>query len=209
MVRVKICGITNLEDALLAVKLGADALGFVFAESPRCIEPQVAAEIIKAIPPFVSRVGIFVDEDETWVKTVATICGLDILQFHGSESASYCMQFERKVIKAFRIKQFSDLDIFPGYRAVDAFLLDTFVEGRCGGTGKTFDWRIARKAKEFGKPIILSGGLNPDNVAEAIRLVKPYAVDVSSGVEKEPGKKDPDKLRAFFENVRSWESLSK
>jgi len=200
MVRIKICGITNWEDACLAVELGADALGFIFAESPRKVTPDTAKAIIGQLPPLVSKVGVFLDHQEEEVKGVAEYCSLDGLQFHGQESPSYCSQFGQKVIKAFRIKDANDLKALSLY-GVDAFLLDTFDESLPGGTGKTFDWNLAVEAKKNGK-IILSGGLNPDNVFFAITKVKPYAVDVSSGVEASQGKKDPVKLRAFFEEVR-------
>ncbi|HAW60161.1 MAG TPA: phosphoribosylanthranilate isomerase, partial [Actinobacteria bacterium] len=206
MVRVKICGITNIEDALLAVRLGADALGFVLADSPRKADPEMVREVSLLLPPFISRVGVFVDEDEAEVRKLASFCALDTLQFHGVESPSYCKEFERKVIKALRVGVSSDLRAlseYPAYGGVAAFLLDTFVEGKPGGTGETFDWAIAREAKKFGKPIILSGGLDPDNVAQAIREVNPYAVDVSSGVESEPGKKDPEKMREFIRRAKS------
>jgi len=199
MVRVKICGINDLEDALLAVKLGAHAIGFVFAESPRKVEPKKAYEIVKALPPFVSKVGVFVDEEAARVKEIAELCDLDALQLHGEEDPFYCQSFRQKVIKAIRIKNQSSLEQMSKYK-VDAFLLDTYIENIPGGTGKRFDWEIAYKAKNFGK-IILSGGLNPVNVGEAIERVEPYAVDVSSGVEIAPGKKDPQKLEAFFQAI--------
>ncbi len=200
MVRVKICGITNIEDALLAVGLGADALGFVFAPSPRKISPEVAREIIEALPPFVSRVGVFVNQVRDKVEKIAHLCNLDVLQLHGEESSAYCKAFELKVIKALRVKDSSVLDVMSKYE-VDAFLLDTFVGDKHGGTGKTFNWKIAGEAKSFGE-VILSGGLTPKNIDEAIVDVEPYGVDVSSGVEAYPGKKDPEKLRAFFNAVR-------
>ncbi|MDI6892062.1 MAG: phosphoribosylanthranilate isomerase [Actinomycetota bacterium] len=209
MVKVKICGITNIEDALLAVKLGADALGFVLADSPRRADPKMVREGSLLLPPFISRVGVFVDEDEAEVKKLASFCGLDTLQFHGAESPYYCKDFEQKVIKALRVGDFSDLRALSEYPAVGgvaAFLLDTFVEGKPGGTGETFDWAIAKEAKKFGKPIILSGGLDPDNVAQAIREVNPYAVDVSSGVESELGKKDMEKMKEFIKRAKSVRS---
>ncbi len=199
MVRVKICGITNWEDAHLAVELGADAVGFIFAESPRQVIPQKVREITSRLPPFVSRVGVFLNHKENEVEEIVERCGLDVLQFHGQETAAYCRKFKCKVIKAFQIESISDLEALSLYK-VDAFLLDTYHELLPGGTGITFDWDIAVEAKKYG-PIILSGGLNPENVAEAIEKVGPYAVDVSSGVEASPGKKDPEKMRAFFREV--------
>ena len=203
VVRVKICGITNLEDAFLAVNLGADALGFIFAKSPRRIEPEKAREIIDNLPPLVSKVGVFGDENGEKVKEAAAFCGLDTLQFHGDESPSYCQNFRSlfKVIKSFRIRNLKSLKPLSLY-SVDAILLDTYSKEAMGGTGKTFNWGIAKEAQGFGRPLILSGGLNPSNVTRAINLVEPYAVDVSSGVELSPGRKDPEKLRAFFEAVK-------
>lgn len=202
MIRVKICGITNVDDALLAVELGAHALGFIFAESPRRVTPIMASQIIEKLPPLITKVGVFVDEDKEMVSEVAAVCGLDALQFHGSEPPEYCTRFKEKgvkVIKAVRVKNRESLEPLSHYSA-DAYLLDTHVEGMAGGTGVTFDWKLALEAKKFG-PIILSGGLNSENVAEAIRVAKPFGVDVCSGVEKRTGKKDLDKLRAFFDEV--------
>lgn len=210
MFRVKICGITNVDDALHAVELGADALGFVFAESPRRVTPVMAQQVIEKLPPFVSKVGVFVDEDKGVVSETAFACNLDALQFHGHESPEYCARFREKgakVIKAVRVKNSESLEPLSQYLA-DAYLLDTHVEGMAGGTGLTFNWELALEAKKFG-PIILSGGLNPENVAEAIRVVKPFGVDVSSGVEKRTGKKDLDKLRAFFDEAwRAYAEIS-
>lgn len=201
MVRVKICGITNIEDALLAVELGADALGFIFAESPRRVSSEGVASIVSQLPPFVSKVGVFVDEEKEEVAEIADVCGLDTLQFHGVEPPDYCTRFREKVIKSLRVKNADSIEVLPSY-SVDAFLLDTHVEGVPGGTGVTFDWNLAVQAKKYGR-IILSGGLNPQNVAEAIERVRPYAVDVSSGVEMRTGKKDPEKLRTFIEKAQS------
>lgn len=208
MTKIKICGITNKEDALQAIDLRVDALGFVFADSPRRVSPEVAREIIELLPPFICRVGIFVNEDKKKVKEIARGCNLTTLQFHGEESPSYCRGFREKVVKAFRVKDESILKKVDQYK-VDAYLLDTYSSQGYGGTGKTFNWDIARKIKEFGVPIILSGGLNPANVRKAISKVRPYAVDVSSGVEKKKGKKDPEKLKNFVKIVREMdESLS-
>lgn len=200
MVRVKVCGVTNLRDGLLAAELGAEWVGFVLAESPRRVDVEVGRAVSLALPPQVNRVGVFVNEKERVVKEIATYLQLDFLQFHGSESPSYCRRFKQKVIKTFRVQSGLDLSILPQYQ-VAAFLLDTFEKGKPGGTGKTFDWRVAREAKKYGR-VILSGGLNSGNVAQAIRSVQPYGVDVSSGVEEKPGKKDPQKMKAFFESVR-------
>lgn len=200
MVRVKICGITNLEDGLLAAELGASALGFVFAASPRQIDVNKAREIISKLPPFVNKVGVFVDEAKEKVREIANNCGLDVVQFHGNEDPSYCQEFSQKVIKAFQVKDLSSISNLPSYQ-VSAYLLDTYAESAVGGTGATFDWQVAKEAKKAGQLIILSGGLGPANVTEAIEEVQPYAVDTSSGVEESPGKKDPAKLKKFFEEV--------
>jgi phosphoribosylanthranilate isomerase len=197
MVKIKICGITNLEDALAAVDAGADALGFVFhPASPRHIFPEQAAAIIHHLPPFVHAVGLFVDEDLETVNSTANLCGLDLVQLHGSESPSYCNSVQRRVIKAFRIKDITSLEPTKYYH-VTSFLLDAWSPIAHGGTGQTFNWEIAAYAATSGR-IILAGGLTPDNVAEAVRQVQPYAVDVSSGVECAPGHKDADKIKKFI-----------
>jgi phosphoribosylanthranilate isomerase len=203
MVRIKICGITNLEDAILAAELGADALGFIFyAKSPRYVAPEAAREIIAQLPPFVAAVGVFVDEAAAVVQELAARAGLDWVQLHGQESPDYCRNLGRKVIKGFRIKDEDSLRLLADYQgAAQALLLDTYKQGQVGGTGTAFDWRLAREAKKYGK-IILAGGLYPDNVAMAIEVAGPDAVDTASGTEAAPGKKDPAKLRAFFEAVR-------
>lgn len=198
MVKVKICGITTLEDALAATAAGADAVGFVFhPASPRHIFPEQAAAIISHLPPFIQTVGLFVDEHAETVNEVASQCGLDIVQLHGSESPSCCAAITRRVIKAFRVKDITSLDAMRDYR-VSACLLDAWSPAAHGGTGRTFNWDIAAQAVTSGQRIILAGGLTPENVAEAIRLVSPYAVDVSSGVESSPGRKDPALIRAFI-----------
>lgn len=200
--RVKICGITNIDDAKAAVCLGVDALGFIFAESPRRIEPDKAREIILNLPPIIGIVGVFVDEKEETVKKIASHCGLNTLQFHGLETPEYCSLFHQKIIKAFRIKDEMSLKEISNYqRWTDAFLLDTYKKGIRGGTGKIFDWKLALEAKTFGS-IILSGGLSPDNVKDAILQVKPYGVDVGSGVESLPGKKDHRLLEDLIKQVR-------
>ena len=204
MVRIKICGITNLTDARLSAELGAHALGFIFhLKSPRSVRPDAARAIIDNVPPFIMTVGVFVDEEAGAVRGIAETAGLDWIQLHGQESPEYCCSLGRRVIKGFRIKDAESLSLLPDYReSVQAFLLDTYKAGTAGGTGKTFDWTLARQAKESG-PIILAGGLTPANVAQAIKVAQPDAVDVASGVEAAPGKKDPQKLRAFFEAVKN------
>jgi phosphoribosylanthranilate isomerase len=203
MVRVKICGITNLEDARLAADLGAHALGFIFyPKSPRSVAPDAAREIIRNLPPFVLTVGVFVDEEAGVVREVAGTVGLDWVQVHGRESPDYCKSLGRRVIKGFRVRGeeiFEKLQQYQG--AAQAFLLDAYKPGHPGGTGETFDWDIARRAGKYG-PIILAGGLTAANVAEAIRIARPAAVDVASGVEAAPGRKDTERLRAFFASIK-------
>ncbi len=204
MVRVKICGITNLEDALLAADLGANALGFIFyAKSPRSVAPAAAREIIRQLPPFIVTVGVFVNEEAAVVLDLAARVGLDWVQPHGAETPEYCRSLGRRVMKAFRIQDEESLKDLQAYRgAVQAFLLDTYKKGQVGGTGETFDWELARQAQSYG-PIVLAGGLTPANVAQAIAIAQPQAVEVASGVESAPGKKDPEKLRAFFRAISS------
>ena len=201
MTKVKICGITTLEDALLSIQAGADALGFVFfPNSPRHIFPEEAATIIKHLPPFVQTIGLFVNEASDIVNSTADECGLDLVQLHGEESPEYCDSITRRIIKAFRVKNITSLEPIKNYR-VSACLLDAWSPAAHGGTGRTFNWEFASCAAHSGK-IILAGGLNPGNVAEAIKHVHPYGVDVSSGVESVPGKKDPDKVREFIRNAK-------
>jgi len=202
MVKVKICGITSLEDALTAVAAGADALGFVFhSASPRHISPEQAADIIKQLPPFIQTVGLFVNEARDTVNTTADRCGLDIIQLHGEESPGYCDSVRRRVIKAYRVKDITTLDSLVQYH-VAGCLLDAWSPAAHGGTGQTFNWGIAAEAVKRGHRIVLAGGLTPDNVAEAVRRVTPYAVDVSSGVECSPGRKDAEKIRKFIIQAR-------
>ena len=178
--KIKICGITRLEDALLAADLGADALGFIFAESPRQVIPETAREIISLLPPFVNSVGVFVDEEQESVREIAAYCKLDLVQLHGNESSGYCKALDLKALKVIRVKDEKSIESMASYRGtVQGFLLDTYVKGLPGGTGKTFNWELAKQAKKYG-PVILSGGLNPDNICEAIEKVKPYGVDISS-----------------------------
>jgi phosphoribosylanthranilate isomerase len=203
-VRVKICGITNVQDALAAVDAGADALGFVFYEqSPRHLSYQSAGEIIRALPPFVAQVGVFVNVDEVTIRRAVLETGVDTLQFHGDESPEFCHKFATlKVYKAFRIQSTGSLAALRGY-ATDAWLLDSFVADQRGGTGAPFNWDLAVQAVKLGRPVILAGGLTPENVAQAVQTVRPFAVDVSSGVESRPGKKDHAKVRAFIQSART------
>jgi phosphoribosylanthranilate isomerase len=203
MVKVKICGITNYEDAALAVDLGVDALGFIFAPSPRRITPEKARKIIAALPPLVTIIGVFVDEDERHLLTIADYCGLQVFQFHGNESPEFCGKFKPRAIKSFRLKESSDLSSLSAYRdQVRAFHLDTFQTGLFGGTGRTFPWHLAKEAKAYSLPLILSGGLTHLNIRQAIRDVHPYAVDVSSGIEVRPGKKDAELMRQLVEIIK-------
>ncbi len=209
MTRVKICGITNLEDALLAIGMGADALGFIFAESPRRIKPIDARTIIHSLPPLVKTVGVFVNEEPSRIKEIRSFCGLDLIQLHGEESPGMCRDLMPQAIKAFRIQDERDIKNINRYQGiVRAVLLDTFQQGKSGGTGQTFDWPLALKAKEAGIPVILAGGLGPENIQEAIRTVDPYAVDVNSGVENRPGKKDPILMKQLMEKIKKTESRS-
>lgn len=202
-VKVKICGITSREDALGALEAGADALGFVFySKSPRYIAPKAAAEIIASLPPFISNVGLFVNGSDQEVRQIVERTGIDTLQFHGDESAEDCAPFLRHCIKAFRIADVDSLNQLPDFHT-RAWLLDSFVPGEQGGTGVTFNWALAKQAVSLNRPVILAGGLTADNVQEAIRQVRPYAVDVSSGVESAPGKKDLAKVRAFIQSAKS------
>jgi phosphoribosylanthranilate isomerase len=201
--RVKICGITNLADAQAVIEAGADALGFNFYEkSPRCVSLKMAAEISKQLPPFVMRVGVFVNAPEDLVLRAIGGCNLTMLQFHGDEPPEFCTQFGLMSMKAFRIRDAESLKEIPNYQT-DAYLLDAFSSTTPGGTGEKFNWDLAIEAQKFGKPIFLAGGLTPENVADAVRKVRPFAVDVSSGVESAPGKKEHAKIRAFITAARS------
>jgi phosphoribosylanthranilate isomerase len=203
MVRVKICGITSLEDAQAAVEAEADALGFVFyPPSPRYVTPEQAELIIRQLPPFMTTVGLFVDVTLNTVNDIAGRCGLDRVQLHGRETPEFCRHSARPVIKAFRIKNAESLAAVADYR-VAAYLLDAYVEGALpGGTGASFSWGLAAQAKPYG-PVILAGGLTPDNIEAAVTQVQPYGVDVSSGVERRPGRKDHRKLRAFIARAKA------
>jgi phosphoribosylanthranilate isomerase len=197
-VRIKICGITNLDDALAAIEAGADALGFVFCEdSPRNIPLPLAARLLQALPPFIARVGVFANLPEQSVREVIGQCGIDTLQFHGDEPPELCRRFELQVVKAFRVRDEHSLRAMVKYKTA-AWLLDSYLPGKLGGTGERFNWDLARQAIHLGNRVILAGGLTPANVAEAVRQVRPYAVDVSSGVERVPGRKDHQKVRDFI-----------
>lgn len=202
VVRSKICGITRIEDALAVVEAGADAIGLVFyGKSPRAVSVEQAAAILHALPPFVTTVGLFVDMPRDELQQLLQRLPLDLLQFHGDESPADCEGFGRPYIKALRVRPGEDVAAaMAPYTGARGILLDTFVEGVPGGTGASFDWSLV--PEDAAKPIILAGGLDSDNVARAIRQVRPYAVDVSGGVEASKGIKDADKIRAFVRAVR-------
>lgn len=206
-IRVKICGITRLEDAMVAVNHGADAIGFIlWPQSKRYIPPEEAGQIVKYLPPFVQAVGVFVDPDKSWVEVASAAAGLDLLQFHGDESPDFCDQFHLPYIKAVRVRTGLDLLQYAlRYEGSRGLLLDTYAEGNPGGTGHVFDWRLI--PSELSLPWILSGGLHPDNVVDAIKQTHPLALDVSSGVEVTKGIKDADKISAFMQGVRSCENV--
>ena len=201
-VRVKICGITRVEDALAAAKAGADAIGLVFyAKSPRAVDIEQAREILAALPPFVTTVGLFVDAERSELERILASVPLDLLQFHGDESVQQCEAFGRPYIKALRVKAGDDIAAqVARYPSAQGILLDAYVEGVPGGTGEAFDWSLIPQT--LSKLLILAGGLRPDNVAEAVSRVRPYAVDVSGGVEASKGVKDVEKVGAFIRAAR-------
>ncbi|MCL5291211.1 MAG: phosphoribosylanthranilate isomerase [Actinobacteria bacterium] len=200
MTKIKICGITNIDDALAAAELGTDAIGFVFAESPRRVSVRDAAGISSALPPFVLRIGVFVDETADEIIRAVEACALDGVQLHGENDLDISERPGLRKIRIVRIRTREDIERAARMEA-DAVLLDSKVEGSPGGTGVKFDWSLL-SGVSFASPLMLSGGLRVDDVSEAIRLVKPYAVDVSSGVESSPGQKDRAKIKAFIEAVR-------
>lgn len=202
-VKVKICGITSVEDALAAAEAGADAIGLMFYEqSPRFVTIEQAQIISQQLPPYIMRVGVFVNPEPGLVGTAMSHCGLTLLQFHGDEQNDFCCQFGLMSMKAIRVKDETTLSQLSNY-TTDAFLLDSYVAGKHGGTGEKFNWDLAIEAKKYRRPIFLSGGLTPQNVASAVQKVVPFAVDVSSGVESAPGKKDHKKIRDFIAAVRA------
>jgi len=203
LVKVKICGITNLEDALASVFAGADAVGFVFyKKSPRYIPPVKAKNIARILPKKILKVGVFVNERICAVKRIARLCGLDMLQFHGEESPDYCLKFKGyRIIKAFRIAKPRDLDKVSGYKT-SAYLFDSFSVSEAGGTGKRFNWKILAQAGKMKRIVFVSGGLNPGNVHKAVKSLNPDWVDVSSALESEPGKKDHRKIRKFIQLLK-------
>jgi phosphoribosylanthranilate isomerase len=197
-VKVKICGLTDPDTALFAAQAGADAVGFIFADGPRRVEVEKARAICTELPPFVVRVGVFVNEARDVVRETAAACGLTALQFHGDEDAGYCRGFVLPVLKAVRMRTGTDLGVLARFPAA-GFILDSYDPLQAGGTGRAFSWELA--VDRPPAPVILAGGLTPENVARAIRQVQPYGVDVSSGVET-GGKKDLNKIRRFIEAVR-------
>jgi len=210
-IRIKMCGTTTLEDAMAAVDAGVDALGFIFYEkSPRNVDPEVVRLIIEQLPPFVDTVGVFVDRDREEVEEIIRYCRLGYAQLHGQESPKYCERLARfappcQVLKALRVGAHSrPEDVAPYTEYVKGFLLDTYQKNMVGGTGTSFDWSLIKRLN-LNKPWILAGGLTVDNVADAIKAVAPYGVDVNSGVEKRPGEKDHDLIRSFVRQVRQLE----
>lgn len=203
--RVKICGITSVEDALHAARSGADAIGLLFYDpSPRAVTPEQAGAIVASLPPFVTTVGLFVDAEPDFVNGVLERVPLDLLQFHGDESPDYCDSFGRPYMKAIRMREGVDLQHeAAGYAAARALLVDAYQPGVPGGTGETFDW--GRIPASLEKPLVLAGGLNADNVEAAVRQVRPWAVDVSGGVERSKGVKDPERVAQFINNAKQVE----
>jgi phosphoribosylanthranilate isomerase len=203
MTKVKICGITNLEDALASLFSGADALGFIFyKKSPRYINPLKAGNISRILPKKICRVGVFVDEDIKTVKKIARLCNLDMLQLHGQETAGYCRKLKGyKIIKVFPIKGKLDLAKISEYKGC-ACLFDTFLKGKAGGTGRKFNWNLLRNLGKIKTPVFISGGLTVGNVRKAIKLLKPDWVDASSALESRPGKKDHKKIKLFIQASR-------
>jgi phosphoribosylanthranilate isomerase len=210
--RIKMCGTTNIEDAHTAVKLGVDALGFIFVNtSERFIAVEKAREITKSLPPFVSKVGVFINEGLTEIEEMVDYLGLDVVQLHGDEDPEFCEKIARSVpsctvLKAFRVGGHSrEEDFLPYNDCVNGFLLDTYVKGKEGGTGESFEWNILSKLN-LQIPFILAGGLNPGNIDEALRIASPHGVDVNSGVEISPGIKDHEKLAQFVERVSAFDA---
>ncbi len=203
MPKVKVCGITNADDALLACDLGADALGFIFYEkSPRHIAAHNAKAIVQSLPPFVTSVGVFVNATPEFVNEVCADLSLDLAQLHGDETPQYCAALQSDFLKVFRVGQNFDLSTLAQYPTAKGYLLDTYQKDVYGGTGHTFDWSAAAGANQYGS-VVLSGGLSAENVRAGITAVAPYAVDVCSGVEAHPGKKDPKELKRFMQEIEA------
>lgn len=202
-IQVKICGITNVADAQAAAGAGADLIGLMFYDkSPRHVTLETAAEIARSTSPFVVKVGVFVNPTEELVKRAIAECNLSLLQFHGEETPEFCTKFGVMSMKAFRVRDAESLLALGDYNT-DAWLLDAFSPGALGGTGEKFNWELAIEARKLGRPIFLAGGLTPNNVGDAVSLVQPFGVDVSSGVEMSLGKKDPAKVKLFIERAKA------
>ena len=200
--KIKVCGMTSLKDTLVAVDAGADAVGFIFyKKSPRSVNIKTVREIVDELPPFVDAIGVFVNETAEQINKIADRCKLDRIQLHGDESPAFCKKIKRRVIKAIRVKDIQSLNKLSDF-PVNGFLLDTFSKDQRGGTGKVFDWNLVHPAKKYGS-VFLAGGLTPGNVRQAIQRVKPYGVDVCSGVESQPGIKDHGKVKAFIKNAKA------
>lgn len=208
MTWIKICGITNVEDALAVTSLGADAVGFIFAPSKRRVEKETVRKIVECLPKNIEKIGVFVDERREKVEEIASFCGLTGLQFHGQESLEYCNSFKGyKVIKAIRVDEFKgflEANLYLENKKIDKVLLDTYVKGIKGGTGKTFPWYLVNENIKCKDKIIVAGGITPRNILDLKRQVNPFGIDVSSGVEESFGKKDKEKLKLLFEEVKSW-----
>ncbi len=202
MVQIKICGITNIEDAKMVSQFPISAIGMIFSKSPRKIDIKTAKHISSLIPKNISRVGVFVNESPDYVNDCIDECSLNYAQLHGDEDPQYCKKIKGDLIKVIRVRTEKDLDVISSYPEI-TILLDTYSSGAYGGTGKSFDWSIAKKAKRFNLPLILSGGLSPANIAQAIIQVEPSAIDVNSGIEKSPGHKDAEKIQRLIEIVSS------
>jgi len=201
--RIKMCGITSVADMQLAVSAGADAIGLVFyPPSPRCVSVEQAAEILKAMPAFVTSVALFVNPEPAFVQTVIEQTQVDLLQFHGDESPAFCQQFDRPYIKAVRMQAETDLQaLATAYASAQGLLVDTYKKGVPGGTGESFNWQWLPEPDTLSLPLILAGGLNPENIRQAIDTVRPWAVDVSGGIEASPGKKSQQKVVEFVKAV--------
>ena len=205
MMKIKICGLTNKDDALNAIALNVDALGFIFYEhSPRYISPEKVETFVLDLPPFINTIGVFVNATPDYINSVVKRCKLNGIQLHGSEPPEFCTQFSLPTIKAIPVREHSDITAIPKYKGcVNGILLDTKAENVHGGTGKTFDWGLALEAKEYDTPLILSGGINAKNIEKALKMVAPYGIDICSGVEKEPGIKDYNKMQELIGAIKT------
>ncbi|HID98491.1 MAG TPA: phosphoribosylanthranilate isomerase [Thermodesulfobacteriaceae bacterium] len=203
MVRIKVCGLTDPEEAVRVAQAGVHAVGLVFARSPRKVDRELARNIVSVLPPFIQTVGVFVDQAPEEISAITDYCGLDLIQLHGSETPEVCRSLFPRAVKAWRVRSEEDVDrLIPYEPHVRGFLLDAWSPEARGGTGKTFDWSLAVCAvRKLSKPVMLAGGLNPENIARAVKMVRPWGVDVSSGVEISPGKKNMDKVTKFIEIV--------